>query len=248
MRTWIFSGVLIVMVLLRASGHAQIFQVKTPVPDVTAATAFWQMSSEPFVFQGMIYFPTREFRMFDGQVMAQIGIFQGVPIYADTTLEPWSLVYVPVGRERMRVWERPRDGVLEGTTGSRVPWYPVRPSYAGPMPSSGAPLATAVPTIPATPTIGDERPVGTAGTIVRPRTTMESIPPPSRSSGNGVWLEFDGSRWYSAGAARSFTPDRFLPLGAYHGFPVYREINGPPNRIWISVVVPDGPLAPYDRR
>jgi len=245
-----FSGVLIVAVLLRASGHAQIHQVKTPVPEVTASAAFWQINSEPIVFQGMIYFPTREYRMFDGQVMAQIGIFQGVPIYADTTLEPWSLVYVPVGRERMRVWERPRDGVLEGTTGSRSPWYPIRPSYAGPVASSGAalaPVVPAIPPIPAIPVINAERPLGTAGTIVRSRTTLETIPPASRSSANGVWIELNGHRWYSAGATASFAPDRFIPIGAHHGFPVYREVNGPSDRIWISVVL-DGPLAPYERR
>jgi hypothetical protein len=62
-----------------------------------------------------------------------------------------------------------------------------------------------------------------------------------------VWLEFDGARWYSAGEAAPFTPDRFEPAGMYRGFPVYREKGGSANRIWVSVVL-DGPLAPYVRQ
>ena len=44
----------------------------------------WQVSNEPILVQGLIYLPTREYRMFDGQVMTQIGVYQGVPVYADT--------------------------------------------------------------------------------------------------------------------------------------------------------------------
>jgi hypothetical protein len=59
--------------------------------------------------------------------MAPIGVDEGVPIYADTTLEPWSIIYLSVGRERMRAYERARDRELAGTTGSRAPWYPTTP-------------------------------------------------------------------------------------------------------------------------
>jgi hypothetical protein len=59
--------------------------------------------------------------------MAPIGVDEGVPIYADTTLEPWSIIYLSVGRERMRAYERARDRELAGTTGSRTPWYPTTP-------------------------------------------------------------------------------------------------------------------------
>jgi hypothetical protein len=77
------------------------------------------------------------------------------------------------------------------------------------------------------------------------RTSIESIPRPE--AGNGVWLEFDGARWYSAGEAVPFTPDRFEPGGRYRGFPVYREKGGSANRIWVAAVQ-DGPLAPYVRK
>ena len=258
MRTWMPSLVLTMAVLIPTMGNAQVFQFRTPPPEVTAATSSWQVNSEPVIVDGLIYYPTREFRIFDGQVMAQIGVFQGVPIYADTTREPWSLIYVPVERMRMRAWERARERELAGTTGSRPPSFAARPSTAG------TPVTAGTATPPAS-RVGEERPVGTAGTIVpsavgamvaprvpdrvRPtRMTLESIPPTPRVRGsNGVWLEFNGNRWYSAGAAVPFRPERFIPIGAYRGFPVYRDTTGDPDRIWVSVVQ-DGPLAPYEKR
>jgi len=245
-----------VAVLLPTIGNAQVYQFRTPPPEVSASNASWQVNSEPIIFQGLIYYPTREYRIFDGQVMAQIGVYQGVPVYADTTLEPWSVAYVPVGRDRVRAWERPRERELAGTTGSRSPWFAARPASAGTPVTSPSASSQAV--------LG-ERPVGTAGTIVpsavgamaaprvpdrvRPtRTTLESIPPTPRLRGSsGVWLEFNGNRWYSAGTAVPFVPDRFTPIGAYRGFPVYREKNDNSDRIWVSVVQ-DGPLAPYEKR
>jgi hypothetical protein len=260
MRGFVASLVVLVAVLFPKVGNAQVYQFRTPPPEVTASNAAWQVNSEPIIIQGLILYPTREYRQFDGQVMAQIGVYQGVPVYADTTLEPWSLVYVPVGRDRMRAFERPRDRELAGTSGSRAASFATRPS------SVGTPVTYATPSI-ATPAISavEERPVGTGGTIVpsavgamatprvpervRPtRTTLESIPPTPRSrAGNGVWLQFNGNRWYAAGSAMPFIPERFTPIGEYRGFPVYRDKSGDPDRIWVSVVQ-DGPLAPYEKR
>src|ERR671931_143627 len=103
MRIW---STLLVAVLLPAAGRAQAFQFRSPAPEVSAATAMWQISGEPIIVQGLVYRPTREYRLFDGQVMTEVGIYQGVPVYTDTTLEVYSLVYVPVGGQRMRTYER----------------------------------------------------------------------------------------------------------------------------------------------
>lgn len=252
MRAWVPSLVLTVAVVFPKMGNAQVYQFRTPAPEVTAASAAWQVNSNPIVVESTIYYPTREYRLFDGQVMAQIGLYQSVPIYADTTLEPWSIVYVPVGSNRMRAYERLRDRELAGTTGSRAPWFAVKPS------SAGTPVTQA--TTPTPPS--EERIVGTAGTIVpsavgamatprvpdrlRPtRATLESIPRPRGT--NGVWLEFKGARWYSSGAAVPFIPQRFIPIGEHRGFPVYREKSDDRDRIWV-LVVQDGPLAPYEKR
>jgi hypothetical protein len=191
---------------------------------------------------GVLYYPTRETRIFDGQVMAQVGIHERVPVYADTTLEPNSILYVPVGRASMRMYERRRDGELAGTTGSRTPSFPVAsPARPEPLPERSVGTAGSIEPRPAAA-------IGTTFTPDRPRprrTAIESIARPA--STNGVWLEFDGARWYSDGPATSFIPDRFEPVGEYRGFPVYRDKTGQKNDIWVSVVK-DGPIAPYARR
>ncbi len=261
-----------VAVLFPTIGNAQVYQFRSPAPEVTAAGAAWQVNSVPIVVDGLVYYPTRGFRMFDGQVMAQVALFEGVPIYADTTIEPGSVVYVPVGRDRMREYERRRSGELAGTTGSRVPTFPVespsdqalRSERVGSVGTTGAiEPAPALGGADAAATLEPayaSSSLGTAGRVDRRpasslpsasdrnlprRTSIESIPSPETT--NGVWLEFDGARWYSAGEAVSFTPDRFEPAGTYRGFPVYREKGVNANRIWVAVVQ-DGPLAPYVRR
>jgi hypothetical protein len=273
MRACLLSMCLSVAVLVPITGSAQAFSVRTPAPEVTAAAADWQINSDPIVVSGLVYYPTRGFRMFDGQVMAQIAVFDGVPIYADTTLEPYSVVYVPVGRDRMREYERRRDRELAGTTGSRAPSFPVAvatdraprepaPGTAG-MSVVGTTGIVATGERSASGATGTTGAVGTTGANTPPNPTMaigttyspdrgrnrrsliESIPPPGPI--NGVWLEFNGARWYLDGPAATFSPDRFEPVGEYRGFPVYRDKSSTRNEIWISVVK-DGPVAPYTKR
>src|SRR5207244_11297148 len=112
MRLFLANVILSSALLFPVMGTAQVYQVRTPVPDVTAAAANWQINAEPIVVQGLVYYPTREQRMFDGQVMMQVDVYDHVPVYADATLEPYSVVYVPVGRAQMRMDERKREGEL----------------------------------------------------------------------------------------------------------------------------------------
>lgn len=244
MRARTLSLVLFVAVLLPTVGKAQVYQFRTPPPDVTAASAPWQVSGEPILVQGLRYYPTREFRMFDGQVMSQIAVYEGVPMYADTTLEPYSVMYVPVGRERLRTYERLRARELAGTTGSRVPAFPVV------SPSAPVPVERIVGTVGniVTPAESPSAAAAVAPDVPRPtRTWIASIPRPTDGASEGVWVQFNGARWYLAGAAVPFAPDRFTPIGAYRGFPVYRDSASGDERIWVSVVA-DGPLAPYVRK
>jgi len=259
MRGGVTGIVLCVAVLLPKVGIAQVGTFRTPAPEVTAADASWQVNSQAVTVGGLIFHPTREYRPFDGQVMAQIAVYEKVPVYADTTIEPWSLVYVPVGRERMRAYERARTGELEGTSGSRPASFATMPS------SSSEAVKLATPVNPGPPAMATEQPVGTTGAVVpkaadtsttaaniaeRPRVTrtrVETIPPPSATGSSGVWLDFNGARWYSAGSAVPFVADRFTPIGTYRGFTVYRATSGNRDQIWVSVVR-DGPVAPYERR
>lgn len=238
--------VLTVAVLVPNVGNAQVSQFRTPPPDVSAAGAEWQINSTPIVVGGLSYFATRAYRLFDGQVMSQTGLFEGVPVYSDTTIEPYSELYVPLGSGRMRVYERRRERELAGTTGSHVPTFPV-----------GSPSTPAAPDR----LVGTAGVVGTSGVIVprvaedsavladraRPRRTSLITATPPSGAANGVWLEFGGARWYSDGPAASFSPDRFEPVGEYRGFPVYRDKNGGSGDIWVAAVK-DGPLAPYRKQ
>jgi hypothetical protein len=87
--------------------------------------------------------------------------------------------------------------------------------------------------------------IGATGSFVPTPAHMESVARPSGP--NGVWLEFNGSRWYSDGRAVAYSSDRFVKIGDYREFPVYRESTGTSETIWVSVAQ-DGPLAPYAKR
>jgi hypothetical protein len=238
--------VLTVALLIPNVGSAQVFRFRTPPPEVSAGGAEWQLNSDPIVVGGLTYYPTRGFRLFDGQVMAQAGTYERVPVYSDTTMELYLEVYVPLGSGRMRIYERRRDRETPGTTPADLATessedLSLRP-VGGPDVRSGA--------------------VGARGTFVprpsdssaildrdRDRTHHTSIitAVPHAGDADGVWLEYQGARWYSDGPAVPFSPDRFEPVGAYKGFPVYRDKILGDDDLWVAAVK-DGPLAPYRRR
>ena len=94
MRVSCLSLIAIVAVLVPTVGKAQAYPLRTAPPEVTAATADWQLNNETIIVSSTLFQPTRAFRMFDGQVMVQVGVYQRVPLYADVTLEPNSIIYV----------------------------------------------------------------------------------------------------------------------------------------------------------
>src|SRR6267154_5372526 len=109
MRAFTLSLVVSMAVLFPKVSNAQAYAFGTPAPEVTAGTADWQSRSEPIVVNGLVYFPTRAFRLFDPQVMQQTGVYERVAIYSDVTQEPYSVIYVPITRSNMRVYERKRE-------------------------------------------------------------------------------------------------------------------------------------------
>jgi hypothetical protein len=248
MRAIMLGVVLSMAVLLPRTGTAQVYAFRTPPPAVTAESADWQLNDEPILVGGVVLWPTRETRFFDGQIMSQVGTYERVPVYADVTLEPWSVVYVPTGRNLVRGYERRRAGELAGTEGSRMSAFPIDSSSLAPreqafVPTSGiarakspAPAICCPPFAP-----GSQEPPSTLALPGR----IESIPGPTGV--NGVWLEFQGARWYSSGPSVEYSPNRFDRIGDYRGFPVYHERNGSAAEIWVPIVQ-DGPLAPYARR
>jgi hypothetical protein len=261
MRASTLAGAVLVALLLPKNSNAQAYAYGTPAPDVTAATAAWQAADAPIIVNGLVFFPTRGFRFFDAGVMTQSGVYEGVPVYADVTIEPYSIVYVPISRTTMRAYERRRDGALAGTTGSRTPSFPVEIAsdtvLAGTRREEAAAAMAAVNaaarTVGTTGAVAVPEPPSTAETIApdRPRssrTRAAFIPSAPASGPNGVWLMFNGARWYADGTAVPFSADRFEPIGEYRGFLVYRaKDRDAKNGIWVSVVK-DGPVAPYTRR
>lgn len=262
MHACVSSWMLIMAVLLPLVGSAQVYQPPTSPPQVTAANATWQIRGEAIFYAGDFYYPTGPTVFFDRFVMVRTGIYQGVPLYADTTLEPYSVVYVPIGGNVMRPYERRRAGQLAGTVGSRVPSFPIQRDVE----VSNATGTTGIMTPPTTgaeATVAPEaeRPVATRGTIVANpavaarspiaerssrsrKTIVESIPRPRSNA--GIWIEFDGMRWYSAGDAVPYAPSGFRQVGEYHGFPVYRAIGGDGNTIYVPAILGGG-LTPYHK-
>jgi hypothetical protein len=219
--------------------------------------ADWQIRGEPIFHAGNFYFPAGPTIHFDGNVMVRTGTYNGVPLYADTTIEPFSIVYVPIGRNVMRPYERRRAGEIAGTVGSRAPSFPVQrdgdvslasgrigiqtPAQQGAIeaiviPEARRPVATSGAATPRT--------APTTAPAISTRTGVESIPRPTSNA--GIWIEYGGSRWYSSGPAVIYSVDRFQPAGDYRGFPVYRD-DGSSDTIYVTVVR-DGPLAPFTRR
>ena len=277
MRVFLLGLFLCLAVLFPKTGNAQVSHFRSPLPEVTAANADWQINSSPIAVDGVVYYPTRGFREFDGQVMAQVSGLDGVPIYADTTLEPYSELYVPVGGTRMRAYERRRDGELASTSASRVPSFPI---IVGTEPAPGQRIDETAAAA------GGDRRVGygafdtargigaqfvgnaadrfggtaaydpgptsaTAATNTKDReaaTRSMTRSIPRPGANNGIWLEFDNARWYAVGPAAAFSPDRFEPLGQYRGFPVYRDKTRRDGAIWVSVVKDGDAVAPYAKR
>ena len=76
MRIW---STVVMAVLLPAAAETQAFQFRSPAPEVTAATAAWQIAGEPIVVQGLLYIPTRDFRPFAASTSAPAARWTGKP-------------------------------------------------------------------------------------------------------------------------------------------------------------------------
>ena len=68
--------------------------------------------------------------------------------------------------------------------------------------------------------------------------------PPRRAEGNdGIWLQFMGGRWVSAGPAVPLRASDFVRVGEYAGFPVFARRDLEEERIYIPTA--GGLLAPF---
>jgi hypothetical protein len=107
------------------SGYGQISHQPTPDPIATAQNEPWYLSGDPVTYAGNTYYPTGARVHFNRHEMVRSGFFQGIPLYTRTTLEPYSVVFIPLSGGLMQAYERRRAGDIAGTVGSLTPSFPV---------------------------------------------------------------------------------------------------------------------------
>ncbi len=241
-------GLAVALVANGAVLHSQVVSRPTPPPEQTAAGTPWYASRAPLFVAGGVYAPAGASVFFDRNTMVPVTTFDGVEIYEDTTLEPHSVVYVPIGRGLVQPYEKRRTGDLAGTTGSRAPSFPVGSTgevreERGVLTDEDVRAEEPVASTPAPPAI--ERCAGEA-------QGMHAAPGPlgpmrtSRTpwSNRGIWIPFDGRVWVGDGPAEPYHADRFVQSGNYGGFPVYRRA-GDDSHVYLPAA--DGFLARYLR-
>ena len=220
---------------------AQVNSRPTDPPIVSAENDAWYRLGEPVVVSGEFYYPAGPVTFFNGDVMVRVGHYNGVPLYANTTLEPHSMVFVPIGRGQMQPYERLRSGDLAGTSGSRLPSFPGRsdrlPREIAAMPEL-PPVPQAVGTISA---VTPERPVGTTGIELG----VPVVPPPQRGKPftyDSVSVQFMGEKWVMAGPSMEM-PSGLVQIAEYKGFPVYARKGQQNDRIYVPLLA--GRVAPF---
>lgn len=258
------------LLLVTSPAWAQMQTRPTDAPTASAAGESWYRLREPLSFSGELYYPAGAAVFFNGNVMVRTGHYNGVPLYVDATLEPYSVVYVPIGRGQLQPYERPRRGALAGTAGSRpssfptallpqapgVPQAGVRPAPAAfaalPLtpgaisvysPETTAwPVAPSVVAVPATAAARVEPVAAPAAAVPPPSGAISTVVPPRSNA--GIWVRFDGAQWTSGGRALPRTAS-LEQVGTIGTVPVYRD-RAVPDVIYLPTR--EGVVAPYRRR
>lgn len=259
---------LVLSVLLSSTAFAQATWQPSSPPLVTAENTTWYQAGEPLLWNGDYYYPAGAAQGFNPYQMVRTGSFRGIPLYSDATIEPYSIVFVPLNGGRMQPYERRRTGALAGTTGSRAPSLPTTTSAEGMFPSLAqavgppdfarsydvasvfdpglasprpSPAVESAPIPAAGPTA-----LGTSGAASAPSRPVTTILPPTGL--NTIWVEFDGQRWYASGQhSIAYDAARLNVIGTYHGWTVYAlKDDGERRTIYIPSI--PGRLAPYTRK
>ena len=250
------SAAAVVVLLLSAPVLAQVNYRPSDPPIVNAANELWYRKGEPITFAGDFYYQTGPVVFFNGNTMVRTGNFLGIPLYVDTTIEPFSQVLVPIGRGLMQPYERRRTGELAGTSGSTPPSFPgsLRTGLDGGYVLPNAPGAPTNLPLPIdaigvyTPELG---PVATTGQAVPEAIdTIAPVGPARRRSGNpfrydNVSIQFNGEKWVMAGPSISAQTAGLEQVAEYRGFPVYAAKGRPRGRIYVPIT-PER-LAPFER-
>jgi hypothetical protein len=220
---------------------AQATWQPTPTPTTTAAHEPWFRNAEPIPWNDTLYYQAGATVFFNRYQMVRSGSYRGVPLYTDTTLDPFGIIYVPIGGGLMQPYERRRTGDLAGTTGNRAPSFPV--AIGAEAAAEPEAVGTAEPTQEEELSEEDLAAVATTGRSITeaPRAAPGSVRRPVGI--NGVWITYDGQRWFADGKAVPLD-SHFTRSGRYHDFPVYRRPGD--DRVYLPTA--EGMVAPYGRR
>lgn len=258
------SRALLFVFALSLSGpaFAQATWQPTALPLVTAENTPWFQAGAPITWNGDFYYPAGAVEGFNPYQMVRSGSFRGIPLYTDATLEPYSIVLVPLPGGRMQPYERRRTGGLAGTTGSRAPSLPTEIGIEGAT-DVGIAQAAAPPTYARAydiASVDENVPVATAGRIAAPRAVgltdrsdsmsarlgpVATAQPPTGA--NAIWINYDGRKWYAAGNSIAYDASRLNEVGTYHGWTVY-ALRGATTPDTIFVPSIPGRLASYRTR
>lgn len=247
--------------LIVNAASAQFTIVPTPNPTITAENEAWYLNGEPITYAGTFYYPAGPRVDFNADEMVRSGFFMGIPLYSRTTIEPFSVVYVPVGRAVMQPYERRRAGTSGSLPRSIPPLPGVDETTVPPLQAAGPPtriMSGATADLPApVATVGRasaptaaavEQPVATSGRVTKARRPTHSRIGGTPTGSNAIFIEFEGARWYLAGAAEPIDTATLTRVGTYSGSAVWSKRGGEPGIIYVPVV-PGGSLAvPYSRR
>jgi hypothetical protein len=221
-------------VLLAAdSALSQLSAVPTPAPAVTAENEPWYLAGEPITYAGHLYYPSGAEVYFNPTEMIRSGVFLGIPLYTRRTIEPYSIVYVPLPNARMQPYARPRTEELTGTAGSvpssELPRPPATVPPSGLPPQAAGPPSETALTVP----VQVPRPLVGEPTPFRPSASTQAAPYTGGRSGVqtstcscqeapvSIFIEYEGERWYALGAPQPLDPAIMERVGTFHGFDVW---------------------------
>jgi hypothetical protein len=255
-------------VLLSAAGtsSAQLNIQPTSAPLVTAEGEAWFRAGEAIVFSGGLYYPAGALIHFLPNEMVRTGMYRGVPLYSRTTIEPFSVVFVPVSGGLMQPYERRRDFDMAGTQGSSAPAIsPALSPSVGPTTSAspyGAPsplmAQAAAPPVIGSPILFDEplrapvsespAPTQPPATATQPVATTGAAPLPiRRGAANAIYMEFDNTKWFISGQPVTLDLSTMTQIGETEGFPVYAKAPGA-STVYVPISRGSESFAPYSRR
>ena len=250
------SGLLTFALVLFAAdaGWSQIAVQPVTVPTVTAESEPWYLNGEPITYAGNLYYPAGAEIFFNATEMVRSGFYMGIPLYTRRTIEPYSIVFVPLAGGRMQPYARPRTGELTGTSGSLPTALPhpaatVPPSGLAAQ-AAGPPSQTALfaPVQLPRPAVVDDRP-DPRGAGVDPRRvergTHTRIGGRPRGT-NAIFIEYNGRRWYPQGAPQPLDRATVERIGTYRGFDVW-AMSADADVIYIPVTHGSTSVVAYSR-